>query len=178
MLRILGTPIGDEDARSLIATLIAEGSPGALTAAGQITKGVDRELYAVGLTREERTAVLCVLDDPPEGLAELRGVLMREHVLQPPGRALCPPHRRTHAGICGVWPGGALTAASRGGSKAAAPHSARRSIAHLTRYTCNLGLIGVSSRAQRLAQGPGRGEPGPIASSPCRQAERLAPSRR
>jgi hypothetical protein len=33
----------------------------------------------VGLTREERTAVLGVLDDPPDGLAELRGALMREH---------------------------------------------------------------------------------------------------
>jgi hypothetical protein len=31
------------------------------------------------LTREERTAVLACLEDPPNGLVELRGVLMREH---------------------------------------------------------------------------------------------------
>ena len=79
VLRILGIPIGDDDARHLVATLIADGTPDALTAAGQITKGVERDLYAVGLTREERTAVLACLEDPPDGLVELRGVLMREH---------------------------------------------------------------------------------------------------
>ncbi len=35
--------------------------------------------YAVGLTPGERTAVLACLEDPPDGLAELRGVLMCEH---------------------------------------------------------------------------------------------------
>ena len=50
-----------------------------MSAAAQITKGVERDLYAVGLTPEERTAMLACLEDPPEGFAELRGVLMREH---------------------------------------------------------------------------------------------------
>jgi len=78
VLRILGIPIGD-DARRLIATLLADGSPDALTAAEQLTKGVERDLYAVGLTRPERTAVIACLEEPPESLAELRGVLLREH---------------------------------------------------------------------------------------------------
>ena len=73
--------IGDDDARHLVATLIADGTPDALTAAGQITKGVERDLYAIGLTRAERTALLGCLEDPPAGLAELRGVLMRDHSL-------------------------------------------------------------------------------------------------
>lgn len=30
------------------------------------------------LTPEERTAILGVLDDPPDGLTELRGALLRE----------------------------------------------------------------------------------------------------
>ena len=64
--------------RGLIATLLAEGSPHALSAAAQITRGVERDLYAVGLTRPERTAVLACFEDPPDGLVELRGVLMRE----------------------------------------------------------------------------------------------------
>ena len=42
-----------------------------------IEKGVERELYAVALTAAERDAILAVLEDPPEGLAELRGALAR-----------------------------------------------------------------------------------------------------
>ena len=45
----------------------------------QITRGVERDLYAIALSRAERTAVLACLEEPPEGLAELRGVLLREH---------------------------------------------------------------------------------------------------
>jgi hypothetical protein len=47
MLRVYGVPISPEDARGLIATLIAEGSPGAITAAEMLTKGVERDLYAI-----------------------------------------------------------------------------------------------------------------------------------
>ena len=67
MLRLLGIPIPGDDARRLIATLLADGTPDALTAAAQITKGVERDLYAVGLTRAARTAVLAYLEDPPDG---------------------------------------------------------------------------------------------------------------
>ncbi len=76
MLRILGIPISDDDARHLIATLIVEGTPDARTAAAQLTKGVECDLYAVGLSRAERTAVLACLEDPPDGLVELRGKLI------------------------------------------------------------------------------------------------------
>lgn len=79
MLRLLGIPISDADARHLVATLLVEGTPDAPAAAAKITKGVESGLYAVGLTRAERTAVLACLEDPPDGLVELRGVLMREH---------------------------------------------------------------------------------------------------
>ena len=72
MFRLLGIPI----TARLIATLLADGTPDALTAAAQLTKGVERDLYAVGLTREERMAVLACLEDPPDGLVELRGALM------------------------------------------------------------------------------------------------------
>ena len=47
MLRLFGIPIGDDDARRLIGTLLADGTPDALAAAEQITKGVERDLYAV-----------------------------------------------------------------------------------------------------------------------------------
>jgi hypothetical protein len=78
MLRLLGIPVTDGDARHLIATLLVEGTPDALTAAEQITKGVERNLYAVGLAPGERAAVLACLEDPRNGLVELRGALMRE----------------------------------------------------------------------------------------------------
>ena len=69
MLRVLGIPISDGDARHLIATLVVEGTPDALSAAAMLTKGVERNLYAVGLSPGERAAVLACLEDPPEGLA-------------------------------------------------------------------------------------------------------------
>jgi hypothetical protein len=43
-----------------------------------IQKGVERDLYAVALEPAERDAILAVLEDPPDGLAELRGVLARD----------------------------------------------------------------------------------------------------
>jgi hypothetical protein len=50
-----------------------------LTAAAMIEKGVREELIMVALTEDERTAILGVLDDPPDGLAELRGALARDY---------------------------------------------------------------------------------------------------
>ena len=57
MLRLLGIPVSDDDVRHLVATLIVEGTPDALTAAGQITKAVERDLYAVGLSPGEGAEV-------------------------------------------------------------------------------------------------------------------------
>lgn len=79
MLRVLGIPISEDDARWLIAALYRDAHAPAVSAALMLEKGVERGLYAVGLSREERTAILGVIDDPPDGLTELRGVLMREH---------------------------------------------------------------------------------------------------
>jgi len=42
MLRLLGIPVSDDDARHLIATLLVEGTPDALSAAAMIGKGVER----------------------------------------------------------------------------------------------------------------------------------------
>ena len=84
MLRLLGIPVSDDDARSLVATLLVEGTPDALTAAAMITKGVERNLITVGLSRAERTAVLACLEALPDGLVDPLG---RE---QPPMPALMP----------------------------------------------------------------------------------------
>ena len=39
----------------------------------------DRKTTVLALTIEDRERILRALDDPPEGLAELRGVLLLEH---------------------------------------------------------------------------------------------------
>jgi hypothetical protein len=50
------------------------------TAAGQrLTTALVNETRILGLDILEREAVLGALDDPPPGLKELRGVLLREH---------------------------------------------------------------------------------------------------
>lgn len=46
---------------------------------GVLEKALDRGTIIVALTMDDRERILRALDDPPDGLAELRGVLLREH---------------------------------------------------------------------------------------------------
>ncbi len=82
MLRLYGVAVSDDDARTLIDLLLRVGRADDLSAAVMIEKGVERELHAVALTPGERDAILGVLDDPPDGLVELRegllGITARE----------------------------------------------------------------------------------------------------
>jgi hypothetical protein len=49
-------------------------------AAAMLTKGLERDLFTVGLTPVERDAVLLSLEEAPtDALGELRGKLMRDH---------------------------------------------------------------------------------------------------
>jgi hypothetical protein len=48
-------------------------------AAGTLEAGLDADRTAIALTILEREQILRALDDPPDGLADLRGVLLREH---------------------------------------------------------------------------------------------------
>ena len=76
MLRLFGVPITDADARRLVANLIADGKPDALSAARIITNGLDRRLALVALPVAEREAVLDQLEEAEiHGLADLRGRL-------------------------------------------------------------------------------------------------------
>lgn len=80
MLRVYGVPLDEADGRRLVATLIGEGTPAAVSAAAMLAKGFDRGLYAVALTPDERDAVLTALEEAPtEQTGELRGTLMRDH---------------------------------------------------------------------------------------------------
>ncbi len=44
-----------------------------------LEQAVEREVVVLALTIEDRERILRALDDPPAGLAELRGVLLVEH---------------------------------------------------------------------------------------------------
>jgi hypothetical protein len=88
-----GVAISPENARHLVATLIADGGLDALSAAAMIQKGVERDLFAVALEPAERDAILSVMEDPPDGLVELRGVFARDHADRTQGLSgrLYPP---------------------------------------------------------------------------------------
>lgn len=69
---------------TLTFDLLGKGSgtctaPDDFSAATAIEDGLEIEAQLIALTPSERTAILRVLDDPPDGLAELRGVLLRDH---------------------------------------------------------------------------------------------------
>jgi hypothetical protein len=78
MLTLFGVPVTPENARHIVASLIADGSSYAMSAAAVIQTDLDRDLYAVALEPEERDAILSVLEDRPAGLVDLRGLLARD----------------------------------------------------------------------------------------------------
>ncbi len=64
---------------TLVDLLLRVGCADDLSAAAAIENGVRDSVKLVALNPAERNAVLAVLDDyPPEGLAELRGILLRD----------------------------------------------------------------------------------------------------
>ena len=79
MLRLAGITIDDDDARDLLATLVADGGPNTTEAAQQIGRALAQVLATATLSNEQRDAILNVLEDPPPGLVELRDALARDH---------------------------------------------------------------------------------------------------
>jgi hypothetical protein len=69
---LAGIRVRDEDVREL-AGLVDEPT------ATVLGNAIERETVIVALTIEGRWRILRALDDPPDGLAELRGVLLREN---------------------------------------------------------------------------------------------------
>lgn len=79
MLRLAGVPVTEDDARGLVTTLVSDGTPQALNLADRITTCLEMSVRMMALDAQERSVLLAVLDDPPDGLAELRGKLARDH---------------------------------------------------------------------------------------------------
>jgi hypothetical protein len=79
MVHLYGCPVAPEDAAWLVAELYRDAHAPGVSAALMIEKGIERELYAVALTPDERTAILGCLVDAPDSLAEFRGRLATDH---------------------------------------------------------------------------------------------------
>ena len=79
MLTLYGVAVSAENARHIVASLIADGSADALDAAETIAYAVSRGCHAVAVAPAMRDAILATLEDPPAGLEDLRGALARDH---------------------------------------------------------------------------------------------------
>jgi hypothetical protein len=79
MLHVNGAPVSPDDAEWIVTRLYADAHADAVRAAHVIETCIDRELYFVALTPAHGDAILRHLEDCPEGLAELRGTLLRDN---------------------------------------------------------------------------------------------------
>ena len=79
-LRLWGIPVTPDDAHALVATLIADGSPDAVAAAGRISARLDRGgTGLVALAPAHRDAIPGLLEvSADDGPNELRGALIRD----------------------------------------------------------------------------------------------------
>ena len=73
---VAGVSVRDEDVLDLFQRLLEAGFE---DTADALAIALDAGQRLVALTVQDREAILRVLDEPPIGLAELRGVLLREH---------------------------------------------------------------------------------------------------
>jgi hypothetical protein len=80
VIRINGTPITDDDARTIIDLLLRGGeNADDLSAATAIDQALAEHADAVDLSSAGTTAILGILDDPPPELVQLREILARDH---------------------------------------------------------------------------------------------------
>jgi hypothetical protein len=75
-VRLAGVPVREENVADLARLLFAAGFEDTGDA---LLVALDAEQDLVALSVADREAILFVLDDPPHGLAELRGVLLAQH---------------------------------------------------------------------------------------------------
>ena len=75
-MMLAGFRVRDQDVLEL-ARLLREA--GFDVIAEKLENGYDRETKILALTITDREAILRTFDDPPDGLVEFRGVLLREH---------------------------------------------------------------------------------------------------
>ncbi len=77
-MHLAGIPVADRLVLELAVKLRREA--GLDETAEKLENAYDRETKVLALTISEREQILYALDDPPDGLAELRSVLLAEQV--------------------------------------------------------------------------------------------------
>jgi len=77
-MRLAGIPVTVEDVGWIVQALYRDSRADAMKLAIRLEAGLARHTALLALDLSERHCILSVLDDPPDSLLELRGVLMRE----------------------------------------------------------------------------------------------------
>jgi hypothetical protein len=75
-MMLAGVPVAADSVAELARIVRANGGD---QLADRLERALRNEVKLLGLEIDERAIVLAALDDPPDGLAEVRGVLMNEH---------------------------------------------------------------------------------------------------
>ena len=78
-MKIGGVEVSGGDGRTLVDLLLRIGRDADLALAHRIERGYSRQVDEVVLSPAESDHLLGVLDDPPDGLVELRDVLVHDH---------------------------------------------------------------------------------------------------
>jgi uncharacterized protein (DUF1778 family) len=103
MLRIYGLPVEDADVEWLVDVLRLERTLARRHAANMISQASAAGGGIVALTPEDRSAIIAVLEDPPEGLAALRGWLERDHAYRFGGQRADPTAMRNVLGVIALY---------------------------------------------------------------------------
>lgn len=83
-VRLAGIHVNEADVKTLVDLLLRVGRADDLTAAAALERGLAINAVIVALSLNDCNAILGVLDDPPLGLVELRGELMRDWAQRQP----------------------------------------------------------------------------------------------
>ena len=75
-MMLAGLPVAPAAVAELVA-LVRDA--GAADLSDRLDHALDEDVKLLALTIDERAIILAALEDPPDGLAELRGVLANEH---------------------------------------------------------------------------------------------------
>ena len=76
-MRIRGVPVSHDNIRALIALLYTHGTPDDTRLAVRLIRCLDTAVELMAVNDDEVDTLIAALDDPPDGLVELRGKLMR-----------------------------------------------------------------------------------------------------
>jgi hypothetical protein len=75
-MMLAGVPVLADAVANLVETIRATGAD---ELADRLEQALEDDVKLLALTIEERAIILAALEDPPDGLTELRAVLLNEH---------------------------------------------------------------------------------------------------